>query len=77
MERESFNKAINIYHYIKAMENKKTELYGLRNKIIQILEGYIEIPEEEVFAVFNKLEKLSQYLEKDIQKAYKEIDELG
>jgi len=76
MNRDSFHQAISIYHGIKATENKQSELYGLRSKVVQILEGHIEIPEDEIFNLFRQLEKLSEYLEKDIQKAYKQIEGL-
>lgn len=76
MDRHSFHEANWIYQRIKIEEEKERKILGLKDQIIEILEGYYEIPEEEVFDTFHKIENLSKYVGKRIEKAYKQIDEL-
>lgn len=76
MDRSLFHEANWIYLLIKKEEEKKEKLLNIKDQIVEILKGHIEIPEEELFDVFTKIKKLSEYIEKDIQKAYKQIDNL-
>lgn len=76
MDRGLFYEANWIYLLIKKEEEKKNKLLNIKDQIIEILKGHIEIPEEELFDIFRRIKKLSEYIEKDIQKAYKQIDDL-
>lgn len=58
------------YREIEALEKKKQDLYGLRDNVKEILNGHIEIPEEEIFALFNQLDKLSKYLDTNINRIH-------
>jgi hypothetical protein len=58
------------YKEIEALKKKKQDLYGLRENVKEILNGHVEIPEEEIFKLFNQLEKLSKYLDANIDKIH-------
>jgi Ni,Fe-hydrogenase I small subunit len=76
MDRSKFHEANWIYKKIQLEEAKKSKLLKIKSKIIDILEGHVEIPEDELFATFAKIEKLAEYLEADIKNAYNNIDKL-
>lgn len=76
MDRSKFYEVSYLYSEIQLLQDKEKKMYDLRRRIIKILKGHLEIPEEELLSVFNGLEKLSKYLEKDIERLNKKIDEL-
>lgn len=76
MDRHLFHKANSIYSRIKLEEEKSAKLYDLRDQIIEILKGHIEIPEELIYATFSKIDELKEYVEKGIEEAYEQIDKL-
>lgn len=76
MDRHKFKEANFIYETIKLEEAKKSKLLGLKNQFSEIMADHFEIPQGEIFDLFIKIEKMSEYIDAIIQKAYKQIDEL-
>ncbi len=71
--RDDFTRIAIEYQGIENLKDKKQKLYGLRQQVIDILQGHYEIPEEEVLKLFNQLEGLSKYLDDSINKIYQRV----
>lgn len=76
MKRDSFNRANHIYQKIQLEEENKRKLYGLKDQIIELLKGHIEIPEEKIFCIFREIKDLCGYLDKSIEELYQKIEKL-
>lgn len=76
MNRDTFSECNIINLRIKQLEEQKSKLLNIKNEIIEILRGHTEIPEEELFTVFNNIKKLSKYLDVDIEKLYERVNKL-
>jgi len=59
---------------INNIKEKKLQLQGLKDRVIEILKGHVEIPEKEVFLVFQNLDVLSKYLDAEILRINKSFD---
>ena len=73
MNLHSLREGIYFYTQIERIKEKQSKLFSLKDEIKKILEGHVEIPEEEVFAAFYQLEKLSSYLDKNVEDMYSHI----
>jgi hypothetical protein len=76
MDRHSFHQANWIYNSIEKEEERRAKLWSLKDDIINCLSGHIEIPEQEIFDTFHKIDDLSKYLDKSIEEKYQEIEKL-
>jgi hypothetical protein len=76
MDRHSFHKANVTYQRIQMVEKQKSKLWNLKAEVVEILKGHTEIPEEEIYGMFSKIESLCKYLDKDIERMYQHIDKL-
>lgn len=72
-DKDDFCEIASDYKEIESLRRKKQDLYNIRFQIIGILEGHIEIPEEEIFKVNKQLDDLSKYLDKNIKDIYSRI----
>jgi hypothetical protein len=76
MDRHLFHQANWLYNSIQNAENAGKELHGLKAKIVEILKGHTEIPEEEIYAFRNQVDKLGKYLDVYIEEKYKQMESL-
>ena len=65
-----------IYSEIKLIKEKQIKLINLKDKIVKMLDGHVEIPEEKIFNVFRDIDELNKCLDENIKKGYKKISEL-
>jgi hypothetical protein len=76
MDRDTFFKAYALYRETELIKEKSQKLFELKGIVVKILEGHIEIPEEEIFKLFAQLDILIKHLDTGIDKKWEQIHNL-
>ena len=67
MDRDEFSRVIWIDRRITLEEAKVQKLHSMKSEIVEILKGHIEIPEDDIFATWNCIDKLMNHLKSNIK----------
>ena len=76
MNINKFHEANGVYFHIKQEEERKRKLLNLIDEFTEIMKGYTQIPETELYELLGKIKGIGKYIDADIKRRYKQIEEL-